>query len=484
NIDSQIKAYIDNACQTTVSTLIDKVKELINQQAETQKRWNEQLQNTINDRFGKLEQVGLIDSPNSQPIEEEQSNRMTPAIICSTPEMKDDAVQDNRYRTDNFNFQHTAQYKLLRHATHLLQSANETLTSVPPREIPFTTEEIQILLQIDSSKFNVESVIDVKAFRPYRTKQGNPGMINEIRNVQHQTTGYFNRNTPLDQQAANLEPPKHKTYKAIIKRYQILASKHQWKNEDGSVWPISKDSLTKFIKLLSNEVSPPTITSYLSALKFHYTRNSYDWMPVRHDSLIREMLKTIEANHRHKPVRQKMHITRTHLHGIRRNLNLEDTNDLLFWTVALTAFYGIARLGELLPDGKSDGNKVPQLRALKFENTNSATFATIQLARTKNHKSAIRTTPNYAPGNELLFVKPDGAYATKRWFRKKLQSILPNADVSGHSFRAGGTTELVMRGVQPIMIQKIGRWNSDAFYRYIRAHPVMIAQILMKAYNA
>ncbi|RIB25051.1 hypothetical protein C2G38_2166972 [Gigaspora rosea] len=60
DIDLHIKVYIDDAYQATITTLVDKVKELINQQAENQKRWNEQIQRTINDRFNKLEQVAVM----------------------------------------------------------------------------------------------------------------------------------------------------------------------------------------------------------------------------------------------------------------------------------------------------------------------------------------------------------------------------------------------------------------------------------------
>lgn len=149
--------------------------------------------------------------------------------------------------------------------------------------------------------------------------------------------------------------------------------------------------MIKFIKLISNEVAPSTVISYLSALKFYHSRNSHDWAPIRNDPLVKEILKTIEANHKHEPVKQKMHITRNHLDQIRRSLNIKEPDDLLFWVVALTAFYELAQLGELLPDRKSEKLKTPCLKAIKFEKVNQATFATIQLAKTKNHKSTIRT---------------------------------------------------------------------------------------------
>lgn len=175
----------------------------------------------------------------------------------------------------------------------------------------------------------------------------------------------------------NTNPSRYKTYKAVIKCYHTLANEHQWKNEDSSIWPISKASLIKFIKSISNKVTPSIITSYLLALKFYHTRNAFDWTTVQFDPLVRELLKTIQTNHRHEPIKQKMHITRSHLNQIKGTLDLRESDDMLFCAVALTAFYGLARISELLTDYKPDGDKVPTLKAIKFKKANSATYATI-----------------------------------------------------------------------------------------------------------
>ncbi|CAG8634520.1 7548_t:CDS:2 [Gigaspora rosea] len=85
-IDPRIKDYIDEACQATITTLIDK-------QAESQKHWNEQIQKAIDDRFSKLEQVSLINNEmNSREslTSEEQNNQATPAIVNSPLKTRDD----------------------------------------------------------------------------------------------------------------------------------------------------------------------------------------------------------------------------------------------------------------------------------------------------------------------------------------------------------------------------------------------------------
>ncbi|CAG8473096.1 11014_t:CDS:2, partial [Racocetra persica] len=129
----------------------------------------------------------------------------------------------------------------------------------------------------------------------------------------------------------------------------------------------------------------------------------------------------------------------------------------------------LAHLDELLPNNKSNAHKVPTTKVLKFDKVGNSTFTTIQLAKTKNHKTANRVSliinPTndplcpicYAKDNMMLFAKLDRTWATKQWFIAKLKQLILHEYVAGHSLRAGDTTELVIRGVQLVLIQKIGR---------------------------
>ncbi|KIK78586.1 hypothetical protein PAXRUDRAFT_80365, partial [Paxillus rubicundulus Ve08.2h10] len=40
---------------------------------------------------------------------------------------------------------------------------------------------------------------------------------------------------------------------------------------------------------------------------------------------------------------------------------------------------------------------------------------------------------------------------------------------AGHSFRIGGTIELLLAGVPPDVVKALDRWSSDAFLRYWRS---------------
>jgi hypothetical protein len=61
---------------------------------------------------------------------------------------------------------------------------------------------------------------------------------------------------------------------------------------------------------------------------------------------------------------------------------------------------------------------------------------------------------------------------TKQRFLTRCNEIWTKRDfprVTGHCFRIGGTTELLLAGVPPDVVKKMGRWNSDSFLRYWRS---------------
>lgn len=162
-----------------------------------------------------------------------------------------------------------------------------------------------------------------------------------------------------------------------MNQYEELAASNQWMNSQGNIWPIAKEHLIEFITYMHKRVAPPTLLSYLSALKHHHKMNHFNWNETRDDPLVSQLLKTIDQNHTHKPVKQKSHITRHHLRTLKANLNFNNPDDNVFWAIALTAFYGLARLGELLPTTRQDCDKVPTLGALRFDKVGQHTYATI-----------------------------------------------------------------------------------------------------------
>ena len=77
-----------------------------------------------------------------------------------------------------------------------------------------------------------------------------------------------------------------------------------------------------------------------------------------------------------------------------------------------------------------------------------------------------------AKPEEPLFVTPDGRVMTRYWFSTRLRKVciqlnLPPDQYTPHSFRIGAATtasSVVSQGT----LQKMGRWHSAAYTRYLR----------------
>ena len=71
------------------------------------------------------------------------------------------------------------------------------------------------------------------------------------------------------------------------------------------------------------------------------------------------------------------------------------------------------------------------------------------------------------------FRSSDGlSFLTKPLFLRRCNTIwqtLGYPHTTGHCFRIGGTTELLISGVPPEVARVTGRWSSDSFLRYWRS---------------
>jgi hypothetical protein len=54
----------------------------------------------------------------------------------------------------------------------------------------------------------------------------------------------------------------------------------------------------------------------------------------------------------------------------------------------------------------------------------------------------------------------------------------------GFSFRAGAATHLALRGISSAIIQRLGRWSSEAYRRYVRPEETSLAETMRNAFNS
>lgn len=268
---------------------------------------------------------------------------------------------------------------------------------------------------------------------------------------------------------------------------------------DQLIFPASEHLVCAFIALQKETTSKSTINNHLSALKAWHTRNGHSFKRSDRINLIAKASRPLANT---KPPRPP--VTFQMIQSLARHLDCSNHADAAVLACASTAFWGLARLGELLPTSSQfDLAKPPfprvydlkagELQSLKLNlpwtkvkkwsgetlYLASQTDSTDPVAALNNHLSVNKLSKNY-----LLFsVEVDGSYyyLTKSIFMDRCNAIwssdgLPVA--SGHSFRIGGTSHLLLSGVQPDIIKKAGRWSSDAFFRYWRHLDVVLPSTL------
>jgi hypothetical protein len=177
------------------------------------------------------------------------------------------------------------------------------------------------------------------------------------------------------------------------------------------------------------------------------------------------------------------------------HLNLLEPLDACCWAAAVTAFWGQVRLGELLsrwqtkftmgsvptplnlshPPHLKDAVKL-HLPSTKMKGRRGETIYLCPQFGCSNPNSAlsIHLLTNNVPPELPLFSyrSANGLVAlTPRKLMARCNAVwsmhgLPSC--SGHSFRIGGTTELLLSNVPPHIVKLLGRWSSDAFLRYWR----------------
>lgn len=164
--------------------------------------------------------------------------------------------------------------------------------------------------------------------------------------------------------------------------------------------------------------------------------------------------------------------------------------------IALTAFWGMARLGELVPNGKLKRKIVrmrdvtwgPNQEWLKISIRDAKTAApgeiqTLFLKRQPSFLDAVSAIERLVEDNStrpcdplFSYLEPNG---TRSMFSKtKLIGVFkrvwkaadPGHDLTGHSFRVGGATLRWNNKVPLDTVIELGRWQSKAYQLYLRKY--------------
>lgn len=105
----------------------------------------------------------------------------------------------------------------------------------------------------------------------------------------------------------------------------------------------------------------------------------------------------------------------------------------------------------------------------------------------RHHLNANADVPPHAP--LFAYEMADGGWApmTRDWFLARVNEVWRGADLgelTGHCFRIGGTTELLLRGTSPDVVATLGSWESRAFLKYWRRIEQILPLFILQASDA
>ena len=256
------------------------------------------------------------------------------------------------------------------------------------------------------------------------------------------------------------------------------------KNHGFPVEP-NPDTFSFYVVYMSHHVKPASVDTYPSGICQQLEPFFPDVRKYRKSLLVSRTLKGCKRL-RAVPTHRKRALTHDDLlqvlsyyHGSSHH------DDLLFVTQLLVGFFALMRLGELtIPDDITlyNPSKVSKRTSVRVDNDSFQFFLpshkadrffegntivclkspTTEINSYSHFQRYLASRDRLFPFHSPLWLTCNGAIPPRSFFLHRLHLFF-GADIAGQSLRAGGATDLALRGTTPSLIQASGRWSSDSF---------------------
>ena len=277
-----------------------------------------------------------------------------------------------------------------------------------------------------------------------------------------------------------------RSYQASIDRFiTFCISQLQLLN----CFPAEISAVVSFIaSLFQSGYASATIATNLSAISFVHKINGF--ADPTASFVIKKLLHG--ASKLRPSVDYRAPVTKDILHSLVRSApHVTDCfyNNTLVCSMYLLAFHGFLRIGEIVVSSARNSSVVLQVDQVTVNQT-ECVIVFHSYKHYQGHPVSLVISPGAdvdfcpvkymqrylslrgsAPGP--LFVFPGGSPVTRSFFTNNLNRSLIWSGLSpttykGHSFRIGAATMASMMGISEEEIQRMGRWRSQAFKKYIR----------------
>ncbi|KAF8125871.1 hypothetical protein EV363DRAFT_1402169 [Boletus edulis] len=257
--------------------------------------------------------------------------------------------------------------------------------------------------------------------------------------------------------------------------------------------PTSQELITAFATSHAGHISDKTLNNWLAGLHFWHTVNGVSWHSSDMLRSVRQGVGKLVPGSSHCAKRPPVTIEALTL--LYDNLDLNMPMDAAVAAAAFTAFWSCCRLGELLPRSTSNlpPSKYDTRSILPFvvkHLPDGTTFLSFHIPWTKTTQEkgadiSVTARPHYA---SLFAYQSDSSWSplTKSTFITRCNDIwtcLGFPCMPGHAFRIGGTTEMLLEGINPDIIAVQGCWSSRACLEYWRHIEIVLPLVISSSTN-
>ena len=284
-----------------------------------------------------------------------------------------------------------------------------------------------------------------------------------------------------------IAPSTRKVYAAGVRRFKAFCSSQQLPH-----LPASELTIRLFCTAQASRVSFSTISTYVSAIRMlHLQHGLQD--PTVHAPLLTLLLRGIKRQNRPNSLPRQPVTTDIlqHLKPALRSLTRNSYQATLYWAAFTLAFYAFLRVGEYTSRARTRRSSTTLLASsvtlkassiiIRLTKSKTSQFQSpppIHIGATNTATCPVAAMQSFlsrrrASSQLPLFVFRDGTYLTPNLVSSTLKASLRIAGYnpaaySSHSFRIGAATSASASGMADHLIQKLGRWKSDAFKTYVR----------------
>ncbi|CUA67182.1 Dynein alpha chain, flagellar outer arm [Rhizoctonia solani] len=246
-------------------------------------------------------------------------------------------------------------------------------------------------------------------------------------------------------------------------------------------------------------VKPSTVVGYLSGICNNLEPFYPSVQSIRNERLVSKTLAGLKRRFGTAP-KQKRAMSVQEVADVAIILGSSTIyDDKLFLAILMAGFHALHRLGELCWPNETQHQSYRRLITRHSASLDDDAFSYLLPAHKADpgfrgsHIRIVKQWDKLDPipifrayltardsqfgGFLELWLTSSGNTPTKSWFSTRLKQYCAS-DLTGHSLRSGGATALALSGVPNAYIQKLGRWSSDAWQGYVRAHPTVLLALM------